>query len=284
MDQVKKQIDKRPEEQSLTFAITAVISIIILWSILNRGVLSLHGDFYFTGAQLMIIDGIIRGVFAILAMIVLGKIIQSNGFKFSFTTLGFKKGVFAHAPLLLLLLAAPFIVLSMLDASLTFTNVMTWLGPMAVFDIGNAVWEEVLWRGVLMTGMLIFWSSTWEDKPTVRKRVLLMLICSLAFGLIHFNGGLLHIASATVMGTIFSAAYIYSKNLLACSIVHALINYILRAIFFMFDDLELGIMLFTRFLIVNTVLGIIAVPFAILLTIKAEPFWPEAEVLQEYNQ
>jgi len=169
----------------------------------------------------------------------------------------------------------PLIVLSIPQAQLDFSNTVPHLLPFVVFHIGNAVWEDVMWNGVLMTGVLITYSSTWNEPPTIRKRVKFMLICSLAFGMVHFSGGgILHIFSAAVAGAAFGAAYIYSKNLLSCFITHFSINYVVSMIQAMLYDTELVILFVQRFFIVNILWGIvIMVPFAIYLTIKAEPFW-----------
>ena len=258
------------QNMSLGFAVKSVAINFISWAIVSNLIrLSINFQTY---AQFTIIDGTIRGFFAIPAILVLGKITQSSGLKLTFTIKGFKKGIFAHTIMLLPLLAIPFILISIPEAQLSFNNVTPWLLPMVIFDIGNAVWEEALWRGVLMSGILIKWSSTWETPGTVNKRIIFMLVCSVAFGTVHFSGGLLHIAYAAIMGTVFSSAYIYSKNLLACITVHAILNYIFRTVFFMFYDTDIGMMFFERVLIVNIFSGIAVIPFAIYLTAKAEAF------------
>jgi len=264
-------IDRNDDEQRLYFAIRSTILLFIFW-IISKSISVANINFE-TEVQFIIIDGLIRAVFALLAILVFGKIIGANGFKFAFTTKGFKKGMFAHIVMILPTLAVPFIVLSIPDAYLVFSNVTPWLLPMVIFDIGNAVWEDVLWNGVLMTGMLITWSATWGESSTVKKRVAFMLICRFAFGMVHIGGGILHALSAAVFGIIMGAAYIYSKNLLACFIVHAVLNYILRSVFVMFYDTELAGLFVQRFFITNIALGVIAIPFAIYLTVKAEPFW-----------
>jgi len=207
-------------------------------------------------------------------MFVLGKIIGGNGLKFSFTTNGFKQGMIVQAPFLLMIFTIPLILIGTPEISLNVSNAVPGLISRAIFDIGNAVWEEVLWRGVLMTGFLIKLSSTWDEKETVRKRVIFMIACSFAFGLIHIGGGVLHFLSAAILGTMLSAAYIYSRNLLACTIIHFAINYISNGVFRMFYDAEVAMVFVQRFWVVNIILGsIIILPIAIYLTIKAKPFY-----------
>ena len=273
------QIDKK---LSLGYAIGATFCVfvfwIIVWSMFSIVLLMWSvdlqsADIVVFGMVHRIADGLIRGGFAILVIVVLGKIVNSNGFKYTFSTKGFKKGMFAHIGVLLLVFSMPFIVLSIPEAKLNINNAIS-IDQLSfvIFHIGNSVWEEALWRGVLMTGALIRWSDTWNERNTIKKRVAFMLICSFAFGLIHFTGGVQQMLFATIGGVVFSAAYIYSKNLLACIIVHALCNYILLFVSTMFYDAELVTILVMRFFIVSIALGILVIPFAIYLTIKAEPF------------
>ena len=273
-----EQVQRQPYEQSLEFAVKATIGNLLIFIILSSV------NFRFIDIQFQdtnsihpwIVDGIQRGFLAILAMRSLGKIIASSGFKFSFATKGFKKGMIAHIPMLICIFSVPFILFSVPEARLDVSNALPSLIPRAIFDVGNAVWEEVLWRGVLMTGLLIKWESSWNESATVKKRVAFMLICSFAFGLIHFGGdlGWVHVIFAGVWGTLFSAAYIYSRNLLACSVAHFAVNYILSFVQRMFYyDIEPAMLFTQRFMTVNTILGVlIVIPVAIYLTIKAEPF------------
>jgi len=269
-----EQMREQPYEQTVGFAIMATF---INYFIARRliSILVFSNVNFANYAQRQVADGITRGLVGILSIIMLGKIIQSNGFKFAFTARGFKKGMVAHIPMLLCIISLPFIMLSIPEARLSVSNALPSLVPRAIFDVGNSVWEEVLWRGVLMTGVLIGWSDAWDESDTVRKRVKFMLICSLAFGLIHYSGGgWIHVAFASLLGTIFSAAYIYSRNLLSCTVVHFAVNYITQFVFHMFVyDMEPLMVFIQRFFIVNIVLGVVVViPFTIYITIKAEPF------------
>jgi len=267
-----EQAQRYPYEQSLEFALKATIGNLIFIFFLRIMILG-RVDFA-TGAQFQIADGLIRALCAAIAMHSLGRIIAANGFKFSFVAKGFQKGMIAHMPLLLCILTLPVLILSLPEATLNIENALTSLVPRAIFDIGNAVWEEVLWRGVLMTGFLVKWEYSWDERSTIKKRIALMLICSAAFGLIHFGGGWLHVMFAAVLGTIFGSAYIYSRNLLACSVAHFLVNYIAHIVITMFScDIESVLAYIGRFYIINIILGIvIIIPIAIYITIKAEPF------------
>jgi len=268
-----EQKDNQDGEHSLQFAIRSTIIMVVMW-IFIKNVIFANLNFE-TEIQFAIIDGLIRAAFALLAILVFGKIIGSNGFKFAFTTKGFKKGMFAHIPMFLLGFAMPLIALSIPEAQLVFEKVVPWLLPALFSNISNAVWEDVLWNGVLMTGMLIKWSSTWDESSTVKKRVAFMLICSLAFGMMHFSsGGILHVFSAIASGAVFGAAYIYSKNLLACFVAHTWINFITAVTTSMFYDIELIGLFHQKLFIVATAWGVVVmIPFAIYLTVKAEPFW-----------
>jgi len=273
MEQIEptEQVLRQPYEQSLEFAIKAALGNLFLWFILSS--MLPYAINFGSSAQRQVADGILRGFLAILAMRTLSKIIGANGFKFSFTTKGFKKGMIAHIPLVLSILTLPVFILSLPDATLDVRSAIPSLAPRAIFDVGNAVWEEVLWRGVLMTGLLIKWGTSWNERATVRKRVAFMLICSFAFGLIHFNGGILHVLFAAVTGTVFSAAYIYSRNLLACSVVHIAVNYVVNFTLNMFYDIEPAMLFIHRFMSVHIIIGVaIFIPITIYLTIKAEPF------------
>ena len=272
--QTEEEVQKQPNEPSIGFSFLIPILIFILFLMVARAILVRFrfSRFDFNPAVFMTIDGIVRGVFAILCIHIFSRVIQYEGVKFTFSTQGFAKGMFAHMIGIILIIAFPLIVLTIPEAQLSFRNVAPLLAPMLVFDVANAVWEEVLWRGIFMSALLIRWSSTWTEKTTVKKRVFFMLVASVVFGLIHYSGGLGQVVIATVMGIVFCSAYIYSKNLLACILVHGVLNYVNRGIFFMFYDEAMAMIYVERMVMLVTLSSVVVIPFAIWLTIKAETF------------
>jgi len=265
--------DHPKRKHSLSFAIWSVVGIYFSRQIILRIVSGF--SLLDNSLTARTADGLIRAFVGIISILVLGKIIGSNGFKFAFTTKGFKKGMFAHIAMIAPIIFMPFIVLSIPQSQLDFSNAIPHLLPYVIFHIGNAVWEDVAWNGVLMTGAMITYSATWNEPTTVRKRVKFMLMCSFAFGLVHFGGGgILHVFSAVATGVAWGAAYIYSKNLPSLFITHFVMNYVTTMIQLMLSDTELVILFVQRFFITNIIWGIVVmIPFAIYLTIKAEPFW-----------
>jgi len=207
-------------------------------------------------------DGTIRAIAAIPAILLLGVIVGQSGFAYTFSRSGSKQAAFASlAMILCIVVTSPHYFV----ADYISLDILRWLLPLAYFDIANAVWEEVLWRGLLMTAILYYWG----DRAI--GRLLIMFLSSAVFGLMHFSSGVLGIMIAFCLGLGLSAAYIYSKNLLVVIAIHALVNYIARFVTPSYEQL----IQYGNFVIVlgQAIVIFAIVPiFAIYCAIKAEPF------------
>ncbi|MCL2015947.1 MAG: CPBP family intramembrane metalloprotease [Defluviitaleaceae bacterium] len=156
-------------------------------------------------------------LFSVPAIALLGIITDSNGFRFVFSTKGFAKGLFAIVPtiVLALMIGLPYFVATIYNFGNDTVAYVAWI---ALHEFARVFFEELLLRGLLMTAFLIFLSSLWSK--TVAKRVVFVLLCGLAFGVTHIGGGVFVFLFATVFGVAFCAAYVYSKNILVCVVVH----------------------------------------------------------------
>ncbi|MCL2321710.1 MAG: CPBP family intramembrane metalloprotease, partial [Oscillospiraceae bacterium] len=131
-------------------------------------------------------------------------------------------------------------------------------------QIGVGLFEESLFRGLLMTAMLVKWGDT------AQGRLAVALLSGVLFGTCHiinmfFNGSslqftLFNLVVAAALGFGFAAMYVYSRNLLGCMIVHAVYDFIAN----------LSSQLPNR-LVLLVILGLISL-FAIVLCIVAKPF------------
>lgn len=100
---------------------------------------------------------------------------------------------------------------------------------MIMQQIGTGLFEEGLFRGLLMGGMLQKWSHS------IRGRLGMVLISGISFGLLHFmnffsgnplNSVLYNMLFASIFGIVFASSYLYSKNLLITMIIHAVYDII----------------------------------------------------------
>ena len=228
-------------------------------------ILFLFGIFAMLFSGGLYVDGVVRFLFSIPCIIVLGKIIQGNGFKFTFAAKGFKKGMLAHLFFLLaIILHLPLFFIAT-EFNMEFIPVIP---AIIVFDLGCGIFEEVLFRGILMTAILI------QFGETAKGRICCVLFSGIVFGLVHlFGGNFLTVLFTGILGIGFAAAYVYSKNLLSCIIVHALWSYIAKIPNGLFVDERL--LAASQMIMYISLVAILL--FAIVLTIKAEPHFQAAE-------
>lgn len=220
----------------------------------------------------LFIDSAMRIVFAVPCILLLGYCIQNNGFRFSFKTDGFAKGLFASSAIFLFMLTMILKFLCMTEMNTLF---IPQIPAVIAQQITTGLFEESLFRGLLMTAMLIQWGST------AKGRVMIVLVSGIFFGAAHltnfFFGGdltgvLMNALGACLIGIGYAAVYLYSKNLLCCMFLHAaydiavhisngLIAKVWGNLFYRILDMAQPIILF----------AIIPI-FAILLSVKAKPF------------
>ena len=249
---------QKDNDQLISSSLAFCGIIFFLFIILNRILRSSIGG----GIVMLYADGMLRFLISIPCIIVLGKIIQDNGFKFSLSTKGFKKGMFAHLFFLLWIFLRLPLFFTATEINIEFIPAVP---AIIFFDLANGIFEEVLFRGILMTAILI------QFGETVRGRIFSVVFSGIVFGLIHLYGGnFLTVLFTGLIGMGFAAAYVYSKNLLSCIIVHALWNYAMKIPNVLIADVNnAGLWSASQMIMYISLVAILL--FAIILTIKAEP-------------
>ena len=213
------------ERKPVMFGIASTIVIFVLYALVSIGLYNLVAPLLGSTSGFLI-GGMIRIVFAVPAIIFLGFIIKDSGVRFTFSTLGFVKSLFAGIPILLyiLTLVIPFFNITKINADF-ITSI-----PANIFQqITVGVFEESLFRGLLMTALIVKFCGK------AKSRFLTVYLCGLLFGLLHFFNafasgagyGDASMALSTALGLAlpgiaFAVVYLYSKNLLGCIILHAL--------------------------------------------------------------
>jgi len=210
-----------------------------------------------------IADGVVRSLLAILSAFLLGKIIQSNGFKFSFSFQYMKKTLLASLPILLLIVLAALRLINVVEINFHFEPFSTYIAISLLRDLSSGIFEEVWFRGLLMTATLYYYGNT------AKGRLLVVIATSLLFGLGHYGGGLSQIFSTFLGGVVFSAVYVYSMNLLLIGLLHGLMNS-LTAMVNIEQIRSIGMAYAVG--VANLVLSIAALAFAIIIIVKSEPF------------
>lgn len=156
---------------------------------------------------------------------------------------------------------------------------------MIMQQIGTGLFEEGLFRGLLMGGMLQKWSHS------IRGRLGMVLISGISFGLLHFmsffsgtplNSVLYNMLFASIFGIVFASSYLYSKNLLITMIIHAVYDIITHSngqLFLIgisdshFWDLYSNVYNFILYIYIPLI--------ALFFTIKAKPWGTNANISVE---
>lgn len=103
------------------------------------------------------------------------------------------------------------------------------LGGMPVIKNGAWDWADLTF-GLLMVGVfeeLVFrgFMCTYLERYT-RKNIVIVLVSSIAFGLIHWSGGLHVVFVTSLIGAVFMTAYLKTRSLPAIMLAHFVINFI----------------------------------------------------------
>ncbi len=75
--------------------------------------------------------------------------------------------------------------------------------------------EEIVWRGYAMRCLGEHLQRRWQ----------VVLLASLAFGLMHWWGGPAHIVAASIMGVAFSALYLWRRSIVANITAHFVLDF-----------------------------------------------------------
>jgi membrane protease YdiL (CAAX protease family) len=255
-------------EQLISSSIVYCAVILFLYFILNALIRFIFGGGDNSVLTVFYADGVLRILFSIPCIILLGEIMRGNGFKFSFGTKGLKKGLFAHAFFLLnMSLHLPLIFITT-EINMEFIPMI----PAIIFnDLATGIFEEILMRGLFMTAMLVQFGGT------AKGRIFCVLLNGLVFGLLHLIGGdLLAVLFTGILGIGFAAAYVYSKNLLSCIIFHALWNIVFKISGGLVAGVDNeGLLAVLQIVACISILAILL--FGIILTIKSKPHFKAAE-------
>ena len=212
----RSKLKSLAEKKPILFGIVSVVVVFALYGLASMGSFSLVAPFI-GSSPAYLFGGILRIIFSVPAIILLGYTVQANGFKYAFSTRGFAKSIFAGIPILIYFATIiPMLFLFRIHADFAPTI------PAFIFQqITVGLFEESLFRGLMMTALI----ARYCDKA--RNRFFVVLICGFLFGVLHvvntFASGDDTIAiSVIVAGIAFSVVYLYSKNLLGCMVLHAI--------------------------------------------------------------
>jgi len=132
---------------------------------------------------------------------------------------GFFRGLPVLSPIVALWVVNSAVLVG--SVSFDFTYAINIL-PIVLMEFTTGLWEEVVFRGLLMTAILMRLSPRWSQ--TALKRVMLVMVCGVVFGLLHHDQGLGGMMMASYFGMLFCAAYVYARNLLVLIVVHTYNN------------------------------------------------------------
>lgn len=155
-----------------------------------------------------------------LLCILLMREVYKGQFHLGFQTAHFWQGILLSSPLLMMCILN-------LSVNLSFEKVYAESLLMVVllyFSVG--LFEEVVMRGVIVGHMM----HHWENDP--RRVLKTVLWSSVIFGVAHLGnvfsnpvGTAFQIVYATGFGMIFAVAYIRTRNLWSCILMHAFVDF-----------------------------------------------------------
>jgi len=244
--------------------ITAFASVAVLW-VLYTVIAFIVFRFFSDPSEMTLryTRGLLRVIFSVASVWLLGYAVGGNGWRYAFTTRGLGAGLFAH---LFFFAHAIRFIPALFVATEINTAFFTRIPAIILFDIGTGIFEEITFRGLLMTAMLIRFGAT------AKGRLACVLLNGAIFGLGHLIGGdWLAVLVTGILGMGFAAAYVYSKNLLACMLAHMAYNFAIQLTNGFIVDIGNTTALLLLQISSIVVRGLV-LPFAIYLTIKAKPF------------
>ena len=164
---------------------------------------------------LLFINSTVNIAITIFAVILLGVINHTDGFKHLFKTKGITKGLFVLIP------AVPFFLFGIIvNASGTISKDIenVWIIPLvSFFAMTMAFMQTALFRGLLATALFMKFSSTEKERiKSVFKASALFLVFYLIRHIFIGNHiEFTQLVNTFIMGAVFCAAYLYSKNLMS---------------------------------------------------------------------
>ncbi|MCL2170438.1 MAG: hypothetical protein FWB74_10510 [Defluviitaleaceae bacterium] len=228
------------------FSIIATFIISAVW-LGSMVILQEFGQLAFSGAHIL---------FALIAVLLLGKINQLGGFKHTFKIEGIVKSLFALLPVMV------FVAFALVSTDgFDFANIENFTLT-AFFQTTSSLVQNVLFRGLLVTALLIKLSQDEDERvKSIFIASALYLIIYIPLNIInHGMIGIMQIITTFVVGAGFCSAYLYSKNLLGLVLVQS-VWYILASATEGYAQ--------SPFLII-ILAGIVA--FAVIFAKRAKPF------------
>ena len=207
----------------------------------------------------------LRVVLAIPTIILLGYIIRGNGFKFVFTARGFANGMFAGVAFALYIIT---VLVRFFFATIN-TAFIPMIPAIILQYLPTGLFEGSLFRGLLMTAMLIKWGHS------IKGRLIILLIAGVMFSAGHalnVNITWSHILEASVLGIGLAGIYIYSKNLFASMLLQSLYDIVIyekATLLIAPSNMALSHVITNfQYVIIYAIIPL----FAIILAVKAKPF------------
>ena len=226
------------------------------------------------GATHLYLDGFLRGFLAIIGILLLGILVKQDGFEYVFSPVNSRKALVASIPIITWILATSIHFFNIAELNRAF---MPMIPAIILFDSMNGIYEEVLFRGLLMAAMLYYFGNT------TRGRLAILFFNAAIFGLIHISDGIFAVFITFLIGLGFASIYMYSNNLLVLIVIHALWNIVMKTT----NGLILDVHSLTLVQIVNIVQHtslFVAIPvFAIFIAIKSEPFSTKVRLISEVD-
>lgn len=230
------------------------------------------------------IDIIYRFLFSLPMLYCIKQLYGYKNYKEIFSWKGTRKGLLASQGIILISLLC---ILPEFWGKIFNKAFMNTTFLMIMQQIGTGLFEEGVFRGLLMGGMLQKWSHS------IRGKIGMVLISGISFGLLHFmnffsgsplNSVLYNMLFASIFGIVFASSYLYSKNLLITMIIHAVYDIITHSKGQLF---LIGISdshfwdLYSK--VYNFILYIYIPLIALFFTIKAKPWGTNANISIETN-
>jgi membrane protease YdiL (CAAX protease family) len=167
-----------------------------------------------------LINSFQRILFGVAELIIFIKLFDKGHIRNVINFHNFKKALFAGIPLILYTL---YIILYIVFGYEGFSGLNFWLVVCLILQqLATGFWEELTFRGYFMQGFI----DKYEDK--LSYNALSCLFVGINFGLLHavestsWHLALYRFITTGILGIAFASIFLYSKNLLAPMILHAI--------------------------------------------------------------
>ncbi|MDE6314656.1 MAG: CPBP family intramembrane metalloprotease [Lachnospiraceae bacterium] len=222
------------------------------------------------------IDGTLRLLFGLAGLLIL-KGIRKETFVEQFKKKIDKKVIIYLVPIMIFFMLE--ITLFAFAENIIFSHINSFF-LMWITQITTGLWEETACRGILMSGMLLKWSST------VKGRIACVMISGLLFGSLHFfsfiygNDMISCLWSAlytSLWGMFMGAIYMVSDNLLLVMFIHAIWDIVVRIPDYFMEGYREGILLNTVY-VLQDIIQLAVFPIAAIgICIVSAKFYHESE-------